>query len=366
VYNDYEVLASLEKALGMDYPDYFVIVVDDSSDTMLSLELAKLSLQMPGKLVHLRRPGREGLKAGALNDAARLAADLGAKYMLVLDADFEPPSWLLKAMVSVAEEYDADVVQGHQKHSKGAVGVFGRLYRAGMAGAIIFMAGRRHLDMFPIFTGSVGLLRVEAVLSTPFTEGSISEDLRWTIDRVADVGSNVVLPVHHVYAEGSVPRNLRAFYRQQLRWSGGTLTEFLRTFHDFFFDSRLTLAMRAGFLLQGLFYTQGFWVYVNTITPIAYLLLKGVSLSALWPLGLYIWLIGIETIILAGSLEEGYRRRELLQVALTLIPFVYLTAAIHLIGTMRVLAGRGGAWVVTPKRGVYQHLYQGGSDSEGA
>ncbi|MDK2384551.1 MAG: glycosyltransferase family 2 protein, partial [Candidatus Korarchaeota archaeon] len=185
VYNDYEVLASLEKALDLDYPDYLVIVVDDSSDRALSLEISKYSLRSPHRLIHVRRWERRGLKAGALNDAALLASHYGAKYMLILDADFEPPRLLLKTLVAAAERHQADVVQGHQRHYKGSHTWFGSVYRAGMAGATIFMAGRASLGMFPIFTGSVGLLRVDRVLETGFKEGSLSEDLRWTIDLVS-------------------------------------------------------------------------------------------------------------------------------------------------------------------------------------
>lgn len=357
VYNDYEILESLQKALQIDYPDYIIIIVDDSTDEIVKLEISKLALQHQN-LIHIIRPGREGLKAGALNVAAQMAARLGAKYILVLDADFEPPPWILKSLVAVAEETGADAVQGHQRHSKGATGLFGTLYRAGMAGAIIFMAGRMWLNMFPIFTGSVGLLRVDSVLSTMFKEGSISEDLRWTIDRVLDTGNPVpVIAVSHVYADGSVPKSFHAFYRQQLRWSSGTLIEFLENAWRFILDKELPLSTRLGFILQGLFYTQGVWVYIATLIPIIYFLMTGSNLTTLWPLGLYVWLIGIESIILAGAIEEGYRWKELALVATALLPYVYVTALIHAIGTVRVLLGRGREWVVTPKRGAYQHLY---------
>lgn len=357
VYNDYEILASLEKALRMDYPDYFVVVVDDSSDPGLVSELAKLSLREP-RLVHLRRPGRRGLKAGALNDAARLAADRGAKYMLVLDADFEPPRWLLRGLVSVAEETGADLVQGHQRHRKGARGVFGRLYRAGMAGAAVFMAGRAVLDMFPIFTGSVGLLRVDAVLETPLREGSISEDLRWSIDRVLDTwGAARFVAVEWAYADGSVPKSLKAYWRQQLRWSSGTLLETLSSLPGFLAAPGIGFWQKAGFLLQGFFFAQGVAVYAATLAPLAYRLLAGAPLAPLWYLGVYIWLTAILAIVLAGAIGEGYRWRDLALVAAAVIPMVYVSGFIHAWGTVRVLLGRGREWVVTPKRGRYEHLY---------
>ena len=358
VYNDYEVFASLRKALELDYPDYFVIVVDDSDDPVLPLELGEMSIRSNGRLIHLRRHGREGLKAGALNDAARLAADMGAKYMLVLDADFEPPPWLLRAMVSVAEETGADIVQGHQRHVKGSGDLFGALYRAGTAGAAVFLAGRMHLDMFPIFTGSVGLIRVSSVIETPFREGSISEDFRWTIDRALDTGGGLrVVAVHWAYADGSVPRSLHAYWRQQLRWSSGTLAETLETLPSVLLSRGMSAAAKTGYLLQGLFFTQGLWVYLSVLAPIAYRLLTGMAMPLHWLLGTYVWLIAIAAVVLAGGIGEGYSWRRLVATGVFILPMIYLSGLVHAQGTLRVLLGKGRGWVVTPKRGRYEHLY---------
>jgi len=154
VYNDYEVLASLEKALNMDYPDYKIVVVDDSDDDRLSSRISEVASRSGGRVIHVRRAGRRGLKAGALNTAARIARELGAKYMLVLDADFEPERGLLRRMVSIAETTGADIVQGHQAHRKGADDFFGLLiadgdHRYGSAGAVDHLNRLLHRIIVP-------------------------------------------------------------------------------------------------------------------------------------------------------------------------------------------------------------------------
>jgi len=357
VYNDYEILTSIEKALQLDYPDYYIIIVDDSSDQSLVVRLSNLALNNP-RVLHLRRPGREGLKAGALNDAVRLASQIGAEYMLVLDADFEPPPWLLRDLVGMALATGAPAVQGHQKHSKGAVGVFGRLYRASMAGAIIFMAGREELDLFPIFTGSVGLIRVDKALEVPFTEGSISEDLRWTIDLLANDKHAWITVMPEAYAEGSVPTGLRAFYKQQVRWSEGTLRELMNTWLTILPDRAIRAREKIGYLLQTLFYTQGIWVYVNTLAPFIYALLTGGTIPFVWLLGVYLWFMGIESILVAGSIQEELDRKTILTIAFAALGYIYLTAIIHTVGTLRALLARRPAWTVTPKRGAHEHEYK--------
>jgi len=357
VYNDYEILTSVEAALRMDYPDYYVIVVDDSSDLSLVRRLSNLALNNP-RLLHLRRPGREGLKAGALNDAVRLAREIGAKYMLVLDADFEPPRDLLYKLVGMAEATGAPAVQGHQKHAKGAVGVFGRLYRASMAGAVIFMAGREELELFPIFTGSVGLIRIDKALEVPFTEGSISEDLRWTIDLLANDKHAEIVVMPEAYAVGSVPTGLRAFYKQQIRWSEGTLRELMNTWLTILPDRAIKPREKAGYLLQTLFYTQGFWVYTNTLAPFLYAIATGGTIPFVWLLGVYLWFIGIESILVAGSIQEELDKKTILTIAFAALGYIYLTALIHTIGTLRALLSRRPAWTVTPKRGAHEHEYK--------
>jgi cellulose synthase/poly-beta-1,6-N-acetylglucosamine synthase-like glycosyltransferase len=354
VYNDYEVLSSIEAALRLDYPDYFIVVVDDSSDESLSERVSLLAKRHRGRLIHLRRRGRRGLKAGALNEAARLASRLGARYILVLDADFEPSPGLLRRLVARAESEGADIVQGHQAHRKGARDAFGLLYRAGMGGATLFMAGRRRLGMFPIFTGSVALLRLDAVLDVPFREGSISEDWRWTIDYALNYGLTRYTVDPAAEAVGSVPRDARSYWRQQLRWSAGTTMEAIDTFWHVLFTNRLPAPQKLGYLLQALFYTQGFFVYTATLVPIA-LLLSGVK-PPVWPIGLYLWFAAIASLLIAGGVAERLSVREQLTVALVLIPFIYYTSLIHAIGVLRALRRRGG-WVVTPKRGEHESEY---------
>jgi len=358
VYNDYEVLASLDKALKLDYPDYFVIVVDDSTDEELVLELSKASLRNWGKLIHLRRYGRKGLKAGALNDAVLLASEMGAKYVLILDADFEPPPWLLREMVAIAEKTRAEVVQGHQRHVKGSDSIFGTIYRAGLAGSTVFMAGRMHLDMFPIFTGSVGLIRVSSLLKTPFRENSLSEDLRWTIDRMLDTDGELKIYVaSRVYADGSVPKTFKAYWRQQLRWSNGTLLETLKTLKSVLLSKSLTFSKKAGYILQGFFFTQGLWIYIATITPFIYTLLTDLPIPGTWFLGVYVWYVSIVTVMLAGGLVEGYDWKRLFITAIAILPMIYFNGLIYTYGSIKALLGRRAGWKVTSKRGLYERLY---------
>jgi cellulose synthase/poly-beta-1,6-N-acetylglucosamine synthase-like glycosyltransferase len=358
VYNDYEVLSTLQKNLELDYPDYVIVVVDDSTDPLLSMEISNLALRSKNKLIHVRRFERKGLKAGALNDALLLLEKYNPEYVMILDADFELPRDMLKRYVEVAVKTKADIVQGHQRHVKGSDTLFGILYRASQAGAILFMAGREVDGTFPIFTGSCALIRYELFREILFKEGSLSEDLRWTIDVLKARKTLRYFSTHYLYANGSVPRSQRAFVRQQVRWSSGTLREFLDTFLDVVLDRDIEFSQKLGYVLHGLFYVQSIFIYLATFIPPILNALFSINLGPVWLLGVYVWLIGIESLVIAGCVIEGYGALNTLLVAGYALLLIYYTAAIHMYGTLKALLSRKLEWRVTSKRGSYEELYR--------
>lgn len=358
VYNDYEVIHTLQKNLEIDYPDYVIVVVDDSTDFTLVAELSNLALRSNGKLIHVRRDERKGLKAGALNTALLILEKYSPEYVMILDADFELPRDMLKKYVEVAIETSADIVQGHQRHFKGSHTLFGMLYRAAQAGTIIFMAGREVDEMFPIFTGSCVLIKYELFKEVLFREGSLSEDLRWTIDLLKTKKKLRYYATHRLYADGSVPKTQKAFIRQQTRWSFGTLREFLATFLDVVLDRDISFSHKLGYVLHDLFYTQGIFVYTATFIPPLLSFFFGINLGLAWPLGIYVWLIGIESLVIAGCVIEGYRVGEAFVVAGNALLYIYYTSLIHMYGTLKALLSRSYEWRVTSKRGKYERLYK--------
>ncbi len=360
VYNDYELLSSLRTLLAQDYPNYRVIVVDDSDDEAFSREIKVMEQLNRDKLIHLKRDRREGLKAGALNYAIDFieSNSLDVKYVLILDADFELERDMLRRYVEIAEQYGADIVQGLQRHSKGSHTLFGTVYRAAASGSIVNLAGRAFMNMMPIFTGSCALIRYELLCEVRFRENSIAEDWRWTIDAYLAKETLVIIATDRVYGSGSVPKTQKAFIRQQVRWSTGTLLEFKETLVDFLFDTRFPASTKLGYAMQGLLFTQGIWIYYETIAPFLLKYLAGVDVEWIWPIGLYVWLICFETLVLSGALLESYDASKLTVLAVLTIPMIYYTALIHSYGTLKALIGRGVRWRVTSKRGSYEKRYR--------
>lgn len=359
VYNDYEVLASIKSLQGIDYPNTVVVVVDDSDDEDLLHELSNASLRSRVKLVHYRRKGRKGLKAGALNDAIEYLLSVEhVDYVLILDADFEIEPGMVWKLVSLAFDHDAHVVQGYQRHRKGSDTVIGTLYRASAAGSIVNLVGRYRDGLYPIFTGSCGLISRRVFERVRFRPGSLAEDWRLTIDSSMEIPGFKILATHEAAASGAVPKTHRALWRQQVRWAAGTLSEFASTFLEILACKGLSRTAKLGYVLQGLYFTNGVWVYVNTLAPLAYYLVTGSHLRMPWPIGVYLWLLGIETLLIAGAMLEGYRYKDTVITALYAIPMIYYLALMHVAGTVKGILPGGVKWVVTSKRGEYRDLYR--------
>src|SRR5262245_1473546 len=101
VFNErYVIERLLDAAAAVDYPrDRLEIqVLDDSTDETCEIAARKCDeLRARGiEVAHLRREGRAGYKAGALQlGLARARGDL----LAIFDADFVPPPGILRAMV---------------------------------------------------------------------------------------------------------------------------------------------------------------------------------------------------------------------------------------------------------------------------
>ncbi|MGI0084091.1 MAG: glycosyltransferase family 2 protein, partial [Nitrososphaerales archaeon] len=112
-YNEANVVSRLLHACTtLDYPDYEVIVIDDSTDGTLA-ELQKWKSHPRLKIIH--RKERVGWKGGALNEGLR-NLNPRSTHVIVFDADFVPPGDIITRFLKHFEKPEVEVVQGYQKH----------------------------------------------------------------------------------------------------------------------------------------------------------------------------------------------------------------------------------------------------------
>ena len=118
IYNEATVVQRLlEEVSRLDYPrDKLEIqVLDDSDDeTRVLAESMVDRLRDTGlDISYVRRPSREGYKAGALDYGLRRAK---GELIAIFDADFVPPSDFLQATVGHFRQANVGMVQGRWGH----------------------------------------------------------------------------------------------------------------------------------------------------------------------------------------------------------------------------------------------------------
>src|SRR5213593_3411696 len=118
IYNEmYVVERLIRAACGLDYPSdrLEIQVLDDSNDKTSHIAAEVIgSMRTQGhNIVHLRRTGREGFKAGALANGLRHAR---GEFIAVFDADFVPAPSFLHDLIHYFSHPRIGMVQAHWGH----------------------------------------------------------------------------------------------------------------------------------------------------------------------------------------------------------------------------------------------------------
>lgn len=228
-YNEKRVLNRLLTAVtSMDYENYEVIIVDDSTDD--TIEVLNQWRNHPRlKIIH--RQSRSGFKGGALQEALKIS-NPKAEFVLVFDADFIPyPDTItqfLKYFQNTTGNLDPRVVakskiaavQGYQWHvlNKSENWVT-RGVRSEYAGSyVIERSGEEIYSGLKQIAGSVYMIRAD-VLKRMGWGTSITEDFQLTL-RLYEQGYKVVY-TPYIQAPAEAVSTIKRLIRQRMRWAEG-------------------------------------------------------------------------------------------------------------------------------------------------
>jgi cellulose synthase/poly-beta-1,6-N-acetylglucosamine synthase-like glycosyltransferase len=230
IYNEMHVVERLiDAAASLDYPvnKLEVQVLDDSTDgTALLAEGRAAFHRARGVNVRvLRRPTREGFKAGAL---AWGLQNTEAEYLAVFDADFAPrPDFLRRTIPHLLARPGVGVLQTRWSHLNEAYSALTRLQALALNGHfVVEQTGRSRSDLLINFNGSGGVWRRSCVEEAGGWQwDTMTEDMDLSY-RAQLVGwRSLYLP--DVDAPAELPPQMEAFKRQQSRWAQGS-TQCLR------------------------------------------------------------------------------------------------------------------------------------------
>lgn len=223
LYNEPYVTARLIDACArLTYPrgKLEIQVLDDSTDETgrIAAERVVYWHTRGIDIAHIRRNGRDGYKAGALQNGLRLAR---GTLIAIFDADFLPPRDFLLRMVPEFDNPRVGMVQARWGHLNGDTSLLTRLQAFGLdAHFAVEQQARYQSGLFMSFNGTAGIWRRACIEDAGgWQADTLTEDLDlsyraqlrgWRFKFVSDL---------EVPAE--LPADLGALRTQQFRWTKG-------------------------------------------------------------------------------------------------------------------------------------------------
>ena len=213
--------AAMAEAYGKESVN--IKILDDSTDDT-SPEIDQLTAQYQAQGINievLRRPNRNGFKAGALQAAL---AKTKEDFIAVFDADFIPSAdFLLRTMPYFSGDEHVGIVQSRWSHLNRDYNLLTRAIAIGIdVHFFVEQPGRYQAGLFQNFNGSGGVLRKSAIIAAGgWQSDTLAEDLDLSY-RMQTLGYKV-LYLKDLPTPGEVPPSIPGYKKQQGRWANGSL-----------------------------------------------------------------------------------------------------------------------------------------------
>ncbi len=225
IYNERHVVHRLlDAAAQIDWPrDRLQIqVLDDSTDDTIRITAEAVARWRNAGLwiEHVRRPDREGYKAGALTYGLDTAA---GEFVAIFDADFIPSPDFLRQTIPSFSEPDVGCVQTRWGHINRESSHLTQAQALGIGGHFTVDHQARHsIGAFLNFNGTAGGWRRSCMEEAGGWQGdTLTEDLDLSYRAQLQNWRIVFLP--HVVVPAELPVQIDAFKRQQFRWAKGSI-----------------------------------------------------------------------------------------------------------------------------------------------
>jgi exosortase/archaeosortase family protein len=372
VYNEERVVDRLLVACSkLDYPNYEVVVVDDSNDGTVSLLkewiLRQLESAKPKfKIIH--RDNRKGFKGGALNEALK-HTDPRAEYVVVLDADFVPDPGLLRKFIGYFNLHGPNgngnggtryadgklaAVQGYQWHTLNRTeNWLTRGVSCEFSGS--YMVDRTFQEVagtMKMVAGSVYMIRADLLKKYGWSE-SITEDWELTL-RMYEEGYKV-LYTPLIQAPAECPSTLGKLIRQRMRWAEGHTFNVKKHFLSVLRSRKIGVREKLEFLYFAPYYLQSLFLIIGTFFWFTSDIVLGAKLPFLtaefgWALVLTN-LLALPFMSLAGLFLERRARKDFGGVASQLV-LIYALSPYQAYASLKGLVEPAeGSWIRTFKSG---------------
>ncbi len=214
----------IESACAIDYPSdrFEVQVLDDSTDDCTEICAATCkAMQAAGhNVTFIHRENRQGFKAGALAEATELAQ---GDLLAVFDADFVPPTTILRDIVPYFHDAKVGMVQTRWSHLNREESPLTRSQAIFLDGHfVIEHTARNRSGKWFNFNGTAGMWRRECIQDAGgWQHDTLTEDVDLSYRAQMKGWEFIYDPSIECPAE--LPPCISAFNNQQHRWSKGSI-----------------------------------------------------------------------------------------------------------------------------------------------
>lgn len=220
--NDF-VWQSAQSCLDVDYADYKLYILDDSSREDSKAAVDWFAAANPGRVEVIRRADRKGFKAGNLNNA--LANHVREPYFAIVDADEIVPANFLRQLVAYLEnDPQCGFVQANHRCEDETQTALQEDMRIGIDVHWKWYQPLRNKFGFVMFLGHGALLRRSCWEEVGGFDEIVSEDLAYAIS-IRELGYYGIF-AEDVTCTEAFPETVKAFRVRHVKWTRGTC-EFL-------------------------------------------------------------------------------------------------------------------------------------------
>jgi len=212
-------------------------------------------------IIHVTRKNRINAKAGNINNALKQAT---GEICLIIDPDHVPKSNLLDEVIP----YFSDDKIGFVQTVQGYYNITESYVAMGAAEQTFHFYGPIMMCMNAYGTvnaiGANCVFRREALDSIGGHAPGLSEDMHTAMQLHAKGWKSIYVP--KVLTKGLVPASLTSYYKQQLKWSRGTMELLVITFPKLF--KKFTWRQKLHYGILPLWYLSGLFLLLGFLIPI--------------------------------------------------------------------------------------------------
>lgn len=252
-------------AIAMDYPAFKVFILNDGfvANRDNWQEIDALAIELGITSITRRIAG--GAKAGNINNGLR---ETSSDYFVVFDADHVPYKSFLQETMGYFTDTKMGFVQTPQYYKNQNLNVITQTswdQQTLFFGPI--MSGKNRLNA-AFMCGTNMVVSRKAVLEAGgMCEFNIAEDFLTSLFIHAKGWKSVYVP--KVLAEGLAPEDFLSYYKQQFRWTRGSLEVIFK--YNPLFMRGLSWPQKFQYLISASYYLSGVIILIDMLIPLIFL-----------------------------------------------------------------------------------------------